>query len=397
MKHHTLPALWLIILIAGLPLLSETVYTPSLPDIAHALSVSESWVEYTLTIYLFGFALGTLVWGNLSDKWGRKPCLIAGLAIYLIGCLGCYLSDSILWLMASRFIQAFGGSVGSVLGQAICRDAFHGPALGKVYASVGGALSIFPAIGPIIGGVIDQNFGWSAIFLFLIGFGSLVLGLIILSLPETHTAENRTHIPLKDTLIRMMGDRHVIGYGLLVAAANGMMFSYFAEGPFFMIELQKLTPSQYGFTFIGLALAMLCSGLIGRKLHDSHNSRTILNYGLITTLLGSLMLLGAVSAPLNRDLVIGGSILAMMAISGGTIMVASNALSVSLVDYKKCIGTASSLFGFFYYSLVSLFTLGMGYLHNGTLLVMPIYFCGIAVFMILINKSLLSQKNRQEE
>lgn len=392
MKHRLLPALWLIILIAGLPLLSETVYTPSLPDIAHALSVSDSWVEYTLTIYLFGFALGTLIWGNLSDKWGRKPCLIGGLAIYLVGCLGCYLSDSIFWLMVSRFTQAFGGSVGSVLGQAICRDAFHGPALGKVYASVGGALSIFPAIGPIIGGVIDQNFGWSAIFLFLIGFGSLVLGLIILSLPETHIAENRIHIPLKNTLIRMMSDRHVIGYGFLVAAANGMMFSYFAEGPFFMIELQKLTPSQYGFTFIGVAFAMLCSGLIGRKLHDSHSSRTILNYGLITTLLGSLMLLGTVLAPFNKDLVIGGSILAIMTISGGTIMIASNSLSQSLIDYKKCIGTASSLLGFFYYSLVSLFTLGMGYLHNGTLIIMPIYFCGIAIFMIFINKTLLSEK-----
>ena len=392
MKHPLLPALWLIILIAGLPLLSETVYTPSLPDIAHALSVSDSWVEYTLTIYLFGFALGTLIWGNLSDKWGRKPCLIAGLCIYLTGCLGCYLSDTIFWLMVSRFIQAFGGSVGSVLGQTICRDAFHGPALGKVYASVGGALAIFPAMGPIIGGMIDQNFGWSAIFLFLMGLGSLVLGLIILSLPETHTPESRTHIPLKETLIRMMGDRHVIGCGLLVAAANGMMFSYFAEGPFFMIELQKLTPSQYGFTFIGLALAMLCSGLIGRKLHDSHSSRTILNYGLITVLLGGLMLLGTVLAPLDKDLLIGGSILAMMAISGGTLMVASNALSLSLVDYKKCIGTASSLFGFFYYSLISLFTLGMGYLHNGTLIIMPIYFCGIAVFMICINKIAPYQK-----
>lgn len=392
MKHHTLPALWLIILIVGLPLLSETVYTPSLPDIAHALSVSDSWVEYTLTIYLFGFALGTLFWGKLSDKWGRKPCLVGGLAIYLIGCLSCYLSDSIFWLMASRFIQAFGGSVGSVLGQAICRDAFHGPALGKIYASVGGALAVFPAIGPIIGGVIDQNFGWSAIFLFLIAFGGLVLGLILWSLAETHHKESREHIPLKDTLLKMMGDRHVIGYGFLVAAANGVAFSYYAEGPFFMIDLLKLTPSQYGLTFIALASATLCGGLVGRKLHDHRDSRTILNYGLGTTLLGSFLFVGIMGIPLNRILLIGGSLLAMMFMMGGIALVTSNALSLSLVDYKKCIGTASSLFGFFYYSLVSLFTLGMGYLHNGTLAVMPIYFCGIAVFMIVINKTLLSEK-----
>jgi DHA1 family bicyclomycin/chloramphenicol resistance-like MFS transporter len=326
MKHHLPPALWLIILIVGLPLLSETVYTPSLPDIAHALSVSDSWVEYTLTIYLFGFALGTLIWGNLSDKWGRKPCLVGGLAIYLVGCLGCYLSDSITLLMLSRFIQAFGGSVGSVLGQAICRDAFHGPALGKVYASVGGALAIFPAIGPIIGGVIDQNFGWTAIFLFLIGFGAIVLGLTIWSLAETHHKETREHIPLKDTLLRMMSDPKVIGYGFLVASANGVAFSYYAEGPFFMIELLNLTPSQYGLTFIGLASATLCGGLLGRKLHDHHNSTTILNYGLGTTFLGSLVFLGVVLGPLTKDFLIGGSLVAMMLMMGGIALVTSNAL-----------------------------------------------------------------------
>lgn len=394
MKHHPhpLPALWLVILVVGLPLLSETVYTPSLPDIAHALAVSDSWVEYTLTIYLFGFALGTLIWGKLSDTWGRKPCLIAGFAIYLIGCLECYLSGSIFWLMISRFIQAFGGSVGSVLGQAICRDAFHGPALGKVYASVGGALAIFPSIGPLIGGVIDQNLGWSAIFLFLIVFGSFVLGLTIWSLAETHHKENRTHVPLKKTLLKMMGDHHVLGCGFLVAAANGIGFSYYAEGPFFMIELLKLTPSQYGLTFIALGGAAFCGGLIGRKLHDYQDSKTILTYGLRITLLGSFLFLSVIGLPLSRILLIGGSLLSMMIIMGGLALVISNALSLSLIEYKKSIGTASSLFGFFYYSLISLFTLGMGYFHNGTLVIMPIYFCTIAVFMIAINKILLNEK-----
>ncbi len=88
MSPLLVPALWLIVLIVGLPQLSETVYTPSLPDIAHALRTSEAMVEYTLTIYLFGFALGTLFWGRVSDKLGRKPCTIAGLLIFIVGCGG---------------------------------------------------------------------------------------------------------------------------------------------------------------------------------------------------------------------------------------------------------------------------------------------------------------------
>ncbi|XVN42425.1 MAG: MFS transporter [Candidatus Rickettsia vulgarisii] len=112
---------WLIVLIVGLPQFSETVYTPSLPDIAHALHTSESMVEYTLTIYLFGFALGTLFWGKISDQFGRKICVISGIIIFILGCLGCYLGNTIEALSISRL----GGSVGSVLGQAISRNAFH--------------------------------------------------------------------------------------------------------------------------------------------------------------------------------------------------------------------------------------------------------------------------------
>ena len=122
-------------MIVGLPQLSETVYTPSLPDIARGLRTREAMVEQTLTIYLFAFALGMLFWGQISDKFGRKPCILAGLLVFIAGCISCYFSTSIEMLMLSRFIQAFGGSTCSVLGQAICRDAFHGPELGRVYSA----------------------------------------------------------------------------------------------------------------------------------------------------------------------------------------------------------------------------------------------------------------------
>ena len=159
MNPVLLPAIWLIVLIVGLPQLSETVYTPSLPDIAHALQTSDAMVEYTLTIYLFGFAIGTLFWGKISDKLGRKPCVIMGLVIFIMSCIGCYYSSTIEMLMISRLIQAFGASMGSVIGQAICKDAFHGAALGKVYSSTGSALALFPALGPVCGGIIAQHFG----------------------------------------------------------------------------------------------------------------------------------------------------------------------------------------------------------------------------------------------
>jgi MFS family permease len=94
-ENISLPEIWLMVLIIALPQLSETVYTPSLPDIAKFLATSHALVEHTLTIFLFGLALGTLFWGKLSDKFGRRPALLSGLVIYSIGCVGCYFSTTI--------------------------------------------------------------------------------------------------------------------------------------------------------------------------------------------------------------------------------------------------------------------------------------------------------------
>jgi len=170
-----MPAVWLIVLIAGIGMISETVYSPAIPSIADFLKVKQSWIEYTLTIYLFSFGIGTFFWGRISDHFGRKPCIIAGIITYIIGSFLCYLSDSFWLLMVSRFIQGFGGSIGSVLGQAICRDAYQGKDLSKAYSVIGGSLAIFPALGPIVGGLITQELGWQMIFILLTFFGIIVL------------------------------------------------------------------------------------------------------------------------------------------------------------------------------------------------------------------------------
>ena len=396
MTHALLPALWLIVLIVGLPQLSETVYTPSLPDIAHALHAEESMVEYTLTIYLFGFAIGTLFWGKLSDHFGRKPCVLAGLFIFILGCIGCYFSSTIEMLMISRFIQAFGGSIGSVLGQAICRDSFHGPSLGKAYASIGSGLAIFPAIGPVIGGVIAQHFGWASIFLSLVLFAIILTLLVAKLLPETHQVANRQSVSILEISSSLLKNKKVIGFGLIVSACNGISFSYFAEGSFYLIKILGLTPSEYGLSFIAIAAATMMGGILSKKLHNHHTAKTIMGYGLVIILASaSIFSLFTVIhtniLPLSTNLMIGITILSQMSIMFGICMATSNALALALVDYKWCIGTASSLFGFFYYCLISLFTLGMGALHNDTLLPMPLYFLGISLFMLIVQKFMISR------
>lgn len=394
MTKILLPAVWLIVFLVGLPQLTETVYTPSLPDIANALHTSESMMEYTLTIYLLGFAIGTFFWGKISDHLGRKPCIIAGLIIFIIGCVGCYGSSKISILMINRFIQAFGGSIGSVLGQAICRDAFHGPALGKVYSSIGASLALFPALGPLVGGMIAENFGWPNIFLFLICIACILLVLVIFKLPETYDKTNCKPTSILDIGLKLLQDKYVLSLGIIVAGSNGILFSYFAEGPFYMIQALGLTPSKYGISFIFIALATMMGGIFSRKLHTKYESKRIMEYGLNIIVIMSIIFSFIVIAhttiyKFSSNSIIVLSIICQMGITFGICIAASNALAIALLDYKYAIGTASSLFGCFYYILISFFTFIEGYLHNGTIFVMPLYFLALSIMMKIVQKTML--------
>jgi Bcr/CflA subfamily drug resistance transporter len=394
-----LPPLWLLILIAGLPQVSETIYSPSLPDIAHSLAVPDSWVEYTLTIYLAGFAVGTLFWGKLSDRLGRKPCLLIGIAVFILGCVGCYFSTSITQLMISRFLQSFGGSTGSVLGQAITRDVFRGVERGKVYSTVAAALFLSPAIGPFIGGAIDQFFGWTSIFLVLMIAGILVFLSTMFKLPETHS--NRTASTSLSKIARnLIRDKHVLGYGLVVAAANGIHFSYYAEGPFYLIDLLGLSPSVYGLTFIGFGFMGILGAWLSRTLHQYFSSKSILWKGILIQLSAvSFFLIATLTLeifplpPLISIIVTVGS---MATLSAGTAMIVPNCLSLALEDYQHAVGTASSLFGFFYYTLASLMTLFMGLLHNDTKYSMPLYFFGIVLLILVVFLQFINKEEKKE-
>ena len=385
----SLPEIWLMVLIIALPQLSETVYTPSLPDIAKSLLISHAVVEYTLTIFLFGLALGTLFWGKLSDKFGRKPALLSGLVIYSIGCVGCYFSTTITMLLISRFIAAFGGSTGSVLGQVICRDAFQGSDRGRVFSIIGSSLALAPALGPIIGGIIAQYFGWSAIFLFLILVSILTLVLVVNRLPETYTPTHFSLQIIKQTMLKMLFDCKVLGFGLMVALCNGISFSYFAEGSFCLINALGLTPSSYGSTFIVLSVATMFGGYSSKKMNEQAvDVWFIIGRGALLILGGAVFYLVGMIAlnfmQASSVLFIALIVLSMAFMMLGIGIMIPNVLSIALKDYQKVLGTASSLFGFYYYCLISLCTLGMGLLHNHTLWPMPIYFLGMAMVLNLV-------------
>jgi Bcr/CflA subfamily drug resistance transporter len=297
--------------------------------------------------------------------------------------------------LIARFIQAFGGSIGSVLAQAMTRDVFHGPALGKVYASVSSALSIFPALGPLCGGWVAEQWGWRSIFIVLMTVAAILVVLIHTRLPETHPKAERTKVSLRHVAKQLITDPKVVGYGLIIACCWGILFSYFSEGSFYLIRGLGLSPADYGLSFIPIGVAAMVGGMVSKTLQNQYSSKKIMICGLLIV---DLALTGFAVMSLIHHLkgIFPHHILPIVSLTiavFGMSMVTANALALALSDYKKSIGTASSVFGFFYYAMVALLTFVMGLLHDGTLLPMPLYFFVLSTIMLLIGGALLRKKD----
>ncbi len=389
--------MWLLVLVIGLSILSETVYTPALPEIAQALRASAPAVEMTLTIYLFGFSIGMLFWGRLSDRFGRKPCLVAGFVLYIIGCFACRDSQSIDMLLASRLLQAFGGAAGSVVGQSIARDVFRGSALTQVYATLGMVLCLFPAIGSASGGIVCQHVGWRTSFVLLAAAGIALVGVIGVVLPETNPPALRKPSGGLDVFLRMLRDPKVLAHGFLVGAGNGTCFAYYGEGSFYLTKMLGLRTSTYGTTYFVLAAGSVVAGSICRKMiAKGASGATIMNRGLTSmgsglVLLASLVVTNRFVTPVPSTVLAVATVVTMTFAFAGVAWVTSVSCGNALDEYGDAKGTASSFFGFGYYVVIAAVTLGMAKVHDGTLLPMPLFFLATFVLMVVVRFTALAQ------
>lgn len=362
------PSMLIIIALIGFPQLSESIFTPILPALSQGMSVTESTIQLMMSTYFVAFAFGVLYFGPLSDRIGRKKAMAIGLSIYLMGNFGLLLAPGFQWLLGARIIQAFGAASGSVITQTIMREAFVGEKRAQIFARVGAALALAPALGSLLGGVFQMiYYGYHSVFSALIALAVALLFYVATTLPETRLISIDKQGPnwLMVTK-RLLSSPKVWSYGLLISGVNGILFSYYAEAPFIFIDHFKMTPVAYGWTGLLIAVASLTGSLVTNRLIGRFSGAHLMMLGLIVALLGAITMgLGAI----NVWVLLGAILVTFTGLNILLPIVLSNAL----LGFEDVIGTASGLFSFGYYLLISLLTFLMSLMHNGSIYILPIY------------------------
>ena len=352
-------------LLMGFASISTDLYLPAMPEMSRSLHANEGLVELTISGYLLGFSFGQLLWGPISDRYGRRSSVAVGLVLFVIGSAGCALSGSALAMIGWRVVQALGACASVALSRAMVRDLYQGVRAAQMLSILITVMAVAPLVGPLLGGQIVALAGWRAIFWTLVGIG-IVTFAALFTIPETLPAARRNQEPLGRAMARygeLLGDRRILGY----VGAGGFfyagMFAYIAGTPFAYITYYHVPAQLYGLLF-GL-------GIIGIMGSNLLNSRLVLRFDY-----DRMLMVGTVIAACSAIMVglfartgwggLWGLVVPLFVFVSATGFIVANSITGALDHFPERAGTVSALVGAFQYGSGIVGSGLVGVFANGT-------------------------------
>ena len=378
MRDRLSPAAWLLILLAVvcLPRITIDIYLPSLPVIGRALQLSEFQLSLTMTVYMAGYAVSMLVCGPLADRYGRRPVLIGGTALYLVATIACALTDSGGMLIAARLLQALGGCCGTVVGRVIVRDRFQEAEQVSYLSWMSSGMALSPVVAPLIGSVIDVALGWRWVFVVLAVVAAGVLLALCTVVPETqpgrygpaHLAgeDDREH-SVQPGLLRLylslLHDRHFLRHSLIISAIYCTYFPFVAESSLVLQRSLGLSQVQYAGVFALTILGYLGGASVFRRRFGAWGAEGVIGRALRLNLLFAVVWAAA-------TLMFPGSLLAivlpMMPIMLSVGMSIPACQFAVMQPHAGAVGAVSGLFFFIQMAVTALFGLVVATLSDGS-------------------------------
>lgn len=375
------------------------VFLPALPAVQESFGVTASQVQLTVSLPLFVTALATLIYGPLSDRYGRRPVLIAGMGMFFIGTVLCLFASSIVTLVLGRFIQALGSAAGVVIARAAVRDLYGRERAAAVLAGLIAIMVVAPMIAPTLGGFLVDWFGWRGNVGATVIFAGVLLGLVVFGLPETHYKRSQgafgffSFVSSFSTLLASPAYR---AYAFQSAFMISVFYVFLAAAPYTVMVVMDVSATSYGLYFLLSTVGYLSGTLIARRYSERVGIDRMIRIGTLVAVGFTGLLVGLMIAGFWHPLAVFLPITIMGAANG---MVLPNSNAGALSVYPELAGAASGLTSFIQLGMAALFAQLSGSWQNGTPYPFALYMFGAAVlawlaFSVFKKMEAVAESNR---
>lgn len=329
------------------------MYLPAFPTVASSLNISAGQVQQTLTIFVIGLGLGQGLYGPLLDRFGRRPPLLIGIGLFILGSVAAALASSFEGLLVARFLQAIGAAAGAVASRAVVTDTCDPQSSARIYSMLMQVMMIAPITAPMLGGLILLYGEWHLIFWVLALFGLICGAFTLRLLPETLPPERRVPLSAR-SIVRnyaiQLSNPSFFFYTLATSCTLGCLFIYLNNSPFIFIEIFQLNPNQYSYIFAASAVGMIITSQINLRLLKFYRAEQVLFIGLGGFISVGLTLLGLLflgwEVLWNYSLLLGLG----MAMLG---LITGNLTAVTMAHTQQHAGIASALMGLIQFLLAA--------------------------------------------
>ncbi|MEY2632204.1 MAG: hypothetical protein RIR00_858 [Pseudomonadota bacterium] len=345
--------------------LAIDLYLPALPALATGLAAAPAQVQLTITISLAGFAGGMLVYGPLSDRYGRRPVMLGGILLFVLASLACLLAESVRSLIVARLFQALGGGAASVLARAVVRDVFVPTEAIRKLSLMAMITAVAPLLAPLLGSLLLASLGWRGPFVALLLWGAGSLVVVWRGLPETLPPEKRGGLPLGQAFAaygRLLADPVALGLVLAGGMSFAAMFAYITGSPFYLIAAEGLPPLAYSLVFASNALGIFAANYLNSRLVRRFGPAAMAGIGASLAFCAALPLPLAMAQPGLLPLVLA----LLFLVVSMTGLLGANCVGLLMARYPQNAGAAAALFGAAQFGFGMLASAGVSYAHDGS-------------------------------
>jgi len=384
----------LIILLAAVSALgpsSMQILLPALPIIRSTYTVSSEVAQLTLSLSMLAIAIGTLFFGPMSDKYGRKPIMLIGLCITIVGSIACWLANSIEWLIVGRFIQAFGGAVGLVLARAIVRDVYGAEEAARVIATLVMVMVVLPMLSPALGGELIARFGFHSVFVVTAVMCVFILVFLSYQLPETLEEP----VPFEGvqamilTYFSLFKSRIFCGYAFCVTFVSVVFFSFIAAAPEIMVSVLKRPATEYGYYFIIIPAGFMTGNYVARHFNKALGLDRLIALGAGIGVTGICLALLLQLLGFNQPLAL---FLPIALATFGNGITLPNAQAAAINEFPKLAG--SGLTGFLQMGFSAVAAQFVAVIYNGTVYPLLLLMLGASIASLLFFRWGLANKGK---